>query len=76
MSVLFAVLVLIVFFSGIIVAHKGIRGRGRPLSEDAPVPSKLFAPSGLIATATERQVQRQWDAQPALATKSVDAEEL
>jgi len=76
LSVLFAVLVLIVFFSGIIVAYKGIRGRGRPLSEDAPVPSKLFAPSGLIATATERQVQRQWDAQPALATKSVDAEEL
>jgi carbon starvation protein len=25
------------------------------------VPSRRFAPSGLIATAKEREVQRQWD---------------
>ncbi len=39
---------------------KAIRGGGLPLSEDDPVPSKMFAPSGMIATAGERTVQRQW----------------
>jgi carbon starvation protein len=46
------------------VALKAIRGGGRPLSEDAPVPSRRFAPSGLIATAAERELQRQWDGTP------------
>jgi carbon starvation protein len=39
---------------------KVIRGAGIPLTEDDPVPSKMFAPSGMIATAEERKVQRQW----------------
>ncbi len=49
-----------VFTTGIIVALKAIRGVGRPLSEDDPVPSKRFAPLGLIPTAAERGLQRQW----------------
>jgi carbon starvation protein len=32
------------------------------LTEDDPVPSKRFAPSGLISTAAERELQRQWGA--------------
>jgi carbon starvation protein len=62
LSVIFAMLVVIVFVAGIVVALKVIRGGGRPLTEDDPVPSKLFAPSGLIPTAAEREVQRRWDA--------------
>jgi carbon starvation protein len=31
-----------------------------PLSEDDPMPSNMFAPSGMIATIEERKVQRQW----------------
>jgi carbon starvation protein len=42
------------------VIFKTIRGGGIPLTEDAPVPSKMFAPSGMISTAEERKVQRQW----------------
>ncbi len=72
LSIIFAMVVAIVFLAGIMLAYRAIRGGGRPLTEDEPVPSKLFAPSGLIATCTERQVQRQWDALAA-ATKSVDA---
>ena len=64
--------VVIVFAFGIIVALRVIRGGGKPLTEDDPVPSKLFAPSGLIPTAGERKVQRQWDALPG----SVGAQEL
>lgn len=62
LSILFAVVVVIVVIAGIVVAFKTIRGGGRPLTEDDPVPSKRFAPSGLIPTATERELQRLWEA--------------
>jgi carbon starvation protein len=71
LSIVFATLVVIVFAAGVIMAIRAIRGGGRPLTEDDPVPSRLFAPSGLIPTATEREVQRQWDALPKSPAKSV-----
>ncbi len=46
LSILFAMVVVIVLIAGIVVALRVIRGGGRPLTEDHPVPSKLFAPSG------------------------------
>jgi carbon starvation protein len=61
LSVVFALVVVIVFAAGVVVALRAIRGGGRPLTEDEPVSSKRFAPAGLIPTATERDVQRQWD---------------
>lgn len=62
LSVVFALVVVIVVIVGIAVAYRAIRGGGRPLTEDEPVPSKFFAPSGLVPTVSERAVQRQWDA--------------
>ncbi|OBJ03578.1 carbon starvation CstA family protein [Mycobacterium sp. 1465703.0] len=62
LSILFALTVIIVLIAGVVVALGAIRGSGRPLTEDDPVPSKFFAPSGLIATAAERELQRRWDA--------------
>jgi carbon starvation protein len=53
--------VVIVLLAAIIVVYKVIRGNGRPLTEDDPVPSTMFAPSGMISSAEEREVQRQWD---------------
>gem|GEM_PF-5365294 len=50
----------IVLVAAITMLIKAIRGVGLPLSEDDPVPSQTFAPSGMIATAAERKVQRQW----------------
>jgi carbon starvation protein len=77
LSILFALVVVVVFVAGIVVALGAIRGDGRPpLSEDDPVPSKFFAPSGLIPTAVEREVQSQWDALPASTPGSVGAQEL
>jgi carbon starvation protein len=61
LSIIFAVVVVIVVLAAIIVVYKAIRGHGRPLTEDDPVPSTMFAPSGMISTAGEREVQRQWD---------------
>ena len=40
------------------------RAGGAP-SEDAAVPSRIFAPSGFIATTAEKELQAQWDALPA-----------
>ena len=68
---MFAVLVLIVFVTGLIVALRAIRGDGPPLAEEQPVPSRLFAPSGLIASAAEKEVQEQWDVLPASHARSV-----
>jgi carbon starvation protein len=62
LSVLFAVMVVVVFAAGVITALRAVRGAGRPLTEETPVPSRRFAPSGLIATAAERKAQAQWDA--------------
>ena len=65
LSILFALVVVIVFVAGVIVALRAIRGGGRPLTEDDPVPSKRFAPAGLIPTADECGLQKQWDARAA-----------
>ncbi|OBG61289.1 MULTISPECIES: carbon starvation CstA family protein [unclassified Mycobacterium] len=62
LSIVFALVVLIVFAAGVVVAARAIRGGGRPLTEEDPVPSKRFAPSGLVPTAAERALQRRWDA--------------
>jgi carbon starvation protein len=64
LSIVFAVLVCIVFVAGIIVALKAIRGGGRPVTADDPVPSRIFAPSGMIPTKAEKEVQKQWDGLP------------
>lgn len=69
LSILFALVVVIVFVAGMVVAVKAIRGDGRPLTEEQPVPSRRFAPSGLIPTPAERELQRQWDAVPTPAAK-------
>lgn len=63
LSILFALAALVVVGAAIVVALRSIRGAGGPpLSEDEPIPSRRFAPAGLIATRAERGVQRQWDA--------------
>ncbi|MGV0837310.1 carbon starvation CstA family protein [Mycolicibacterium thermoresistibile] len=62
LSVIFALLVVIVVAAGVVMVLRHLRGTGIPPSEDEPVPSRIFAPSGLIATGPEKEVQKQWDA--------------
>ncbi len=40
LSIVFASLVVVVFVAGVIVALRAIRGGGKPLTEDEPVPSR------------------------------------
>ncbi|MDV3127040.1 carbon starvation protein A [Mycobacterium sp. 21AC1] len=71
LSILFALVVVIVFVAGVIMAVRSIQGKGHPTTEDEPVPSRIFAPSGLIPTSIEKEVQKQWDALPAEHARSV-----
>ena len=69
LSILFGLVVAIVLTIGVMVSYKAIRGEGPPLTEDEPTPSKFFAPSGLVPTANERAVQKQWDAARTVAAE-------
>jgi carbon starvation protein len=71
LSIVFASLVIIVFAAGVIMAIRALRGGGTPVTEDDPLPSRLFAPSSMIPTAAEREVQKQWDALPKSPARSV-----
>ncbi|OFB37996.1 carbon starvation protein CstA [Mycolicibacterium sp. (ex Dasyatis americana)] len=71
LSIVFALVVIVVFVAGVIVAIRAVRGAAQPLSEDEPVPSRIFAPCGLIPTKIEREVQKQWDALPPSHARSV-----
>ena len=64
LSIAFAVAVLIVVAAGVVMSIQALRGAGRPLTDDEPVPSRIFAPSSLIRTAAEKEVSKQWDALP------------
>ncbi|MFJ4652431.1 carbon starvation CstA family protein [Nocardia sp. NPDC088792] len=61
LSIVFAVLVLIVAVVGVWVCIRALRNGGEPTSETPDEPSKIFAPSGFIASKAEREVQQQWD---------------
>ncbi|WP_326547403.1 carbon starvation CstA family protein [Mycolicibacterium sp. ND9-15] len=62
LSIVFALLVLIVFIAGVIMVIRFLRGTALPTTEDVPIPSRIFGPSGLIMTKPEKEVQKQWDA--------------
>ncbi|MGW6422687.1 carbon starvation CstA family protein [Nocardia sp. NPDC055053] len=61
LSIVFAVLVLIVAAVGAIVCARAIRSGTVSSTETEEQPSKIFAPSGFLATAAEKDVQKEWD---------------
>ncbi|MGW5142894.1 carbon starvation CstA family protein [Nocardia beijingensis] len=61
LSIVFALLVLIVAVVGALVAFRAWRSGETTTTETAEEPSKIFAPSGFVATAAEKEVQKQWD---------------
>ncbi|BBZ61587.1 carbon starvation CstA family protein [Mycolicibacterium monacense] len=71
LSIVFAVLVVIVFAAGVVMAVRALRGTAPPTTEDEAVPSRIFGPSGLHTTAREKEVQKQWDALPSSHARSV-----
>jgi carbon starvation protein len=71
LSIVFALLVLIVFITGVIMVIRFLRATALPTTEDEPIPSRIFGPSGLIMTKPEKEVQKQWDALPKSRARSV-----
>lgn len=61
LSIVFAVLVLIVTLVGAIVCYRAWRAGTAETTESPEEPSRIFAPSGFIPTAAEKEVQREWD---------------
>ncbi|MGI9124767.1 MAG: carbon starvation CstA family protein, partial [Mycobacterium sp.] len=70
LSIVFASVVLIVVGAAVVMALRALRGGGRPLAEEPPVPSRIFGPAHLFATPAEKEVQKQWDALPVSSARS------
>ncbi|WP_134071661.1 carbon starvation CstA family protein [Mycobacteroides salmoniphilum] len=70
LSVVFASLVLVVVAAGAWTCLRAVRSGGLPTTEDADVPSTLFAPSGFLPTDVEKEVEKQWVARELAWTRT------
>ncbi|KQB84192.1 hypothetical protein Cocul_00989 [Corynebacterium oculi] len=63
LSIVFAVLVIVVVAAALVACLRAIRVRaagGEPQSSEEPfAPSQLFAPAGLVATAAEKEIEKE-----------------
>ena len=62
LSIVYASLVLVVFAVTLWTAWKAYRAGGLPTSEEAPVPSRIFAPATFFPTPLEKDVLNEWKA--------------
>ncbi|GAB77354.1 carbon starvation protein [Austwickia chelonae] len=62
LSIVYALLVLIVFATTMWVVWKAVRAGGMPTSEEEATPSKIFAPASFIPTPLEKEVLAEWKA--------------
>ncbi|MEY2847521.1 MAG: hypothetical protein RI885_186 [Actinomycetota bacterium] len=65
LSIIFVTLAIVVIATALVSVVRSFRSGGGVETEDAAVPSRTFAPAGLIATPEERRLQAEWDALPA-----------
>jgi carbon starvation protein len=65
LSILFVVLTVIVIAIAVFRTVRAFQNGGGVNSEDPPVASRIFGPSGLITTKPEKRIQKLWDALPA-----------
>ncbi|MDO5633316.1 MAG: carbon starvation CstA family protein [Micrococcus sp.] len=65
LSIVFFVLAITVITTSVIATVKAFRSAEVIDHQDPYMPSRRFAPAGMIATAEERELQQQWDALPA-----------
>jgi carbon starvation protein len=64
LSILFVTLAIVVIVAAVGATIRAARRGSDESSEDPAVPSKIFAPAGLVATPAEKELQAQWDALP------------
>ena len=71
LSIIFVTLAVIVIFTALQATWNAWRTHSNATNEDLAVPSRIFAPSGLMATAAEKATQAEWDKRPATGTRKV-----
>ncbi|MFC5060836.1 carbon starvation CstA family protein [Actinomycetospora atypica] len=70
LSILFLVLALVVIVAAAVAAIRSLREGGRPDFEDDPVPSRLYAPSGLVSQPSEKELEKRWVAEVGAPTRA------
>jgi carbon starvation protein len=70
LSIVFLVLTLIVIVTAVIATIRSVRAGGGPSAEDPPVPSRIYAPAGLVASPAEKELEAEW-ARAGLTTSRV-----
>ncbi len=61
LSILFVLLALVVIAAGVIATVRSVRAGSEDTSTEDPfVPSRIYAPSGLIASPAEKELEAQW----------------
>lgn len=61
LSVVFLVLTLIVVVAAVLVTIRNVRTHRPDTTEDPEVPSKIYAPAGIIATPSEKALVKEWE---------------
>lgn len=76
LSIVFASLVLVVVAAALVVCAKAVQARSRGeevhTSEEADTDSALFAPTGFLTSAQDKEVQEMWDKREVETGVSVD----
>jgi carbon starvation protein len=62
LSIVFVTLAIIVIITAILATIRAYRNGGGDETEDAPVPSRIYAPAGLIPTPPEKELESKWNA--------------
>jgi carbon starvation protein len=62
LSIVFVTLAIIVIITAILATIKAYRNGGGDETEDAPVPSRIYAPAGLIPSPPEKELEAKWNA--------------
>ncbi|WP_120338494.1 carbon starvation CstA family protein [Cryobacterium soli] len=70
LSIVFVTLAVIVIFTALQATWNAWKTHSNATNEDLAVPSRIFAPSGILATPAEKATQALWDALPSTKRKA------
>ncbi|GIG29850.1 carbon starvation CstA family protein [Cellulomonas marina] len=73
LSVVFVTLAVVVILTAVLATVRAFRAGGGPSSEDAAVPSRVFAPAGWAPSPAEKELEQQWAAHGPVAGRTTPA---
>ncbi len=60
LSIIFVLLSIIVITTAVLITVRSVRAGGGPSMEDPAIASKIFAPAGMVPTAAEKALLKEW----------------